>query len=268
MGEDALLVHDETRADPPLAFALVAPVVARRPCPPRWACSGRSPRPTYEAEVQRQLVAAVGASGSRRPRRSSATGASPGKSPDRRRATASPSLRSRLRNTMPVRGLGAKNVVFSGMRRSARGRGADRLDRDRAQEHRGVGVALRRPARRRSARRCGTRGSRRAPRGARRRRSAPSRRRAARAGSRPCGASSSAVGTSSARPSRSTRPRLPPSRIATSSAATPSGVLGPAACTKNGPPSASRSSRRRRREQPVDGAHAELVGRRAPRPAS
>ena len=47
---------------------------------------------------------------------------------------------------------------------------------------------------------------------------------------------------SSARPSRSTRPRPPPSRMATSSAATPSGTLGPARCTKNGPPSASRRS--------------------------
>ena len=69
------------------------------------------------------------------------------------------------------------------------------------------------------------------------------------------------MGISSASPSRSTRPRPPTSRMATSSAATPSGTLGPAACTKNGRPSASTQvDAGDVREQAVDGAHAELVG--------
>ena len=54
-----LLVHDEHRDDPTLAFALVAP---RRPpddADARSACSATSSGPTYEAEVQRQLVTAA-----------------------------------------------------------------------------------------------------------------------------------------------------------------------------------------------------------------
>ena len=43
---------------------------------------------------------------------------------------------------MPVRGLGAKNVVFCGMRRSAAAAARICSTRDRAQQDRGVGVAL------------------------------------------------------------------------------------------------------------------------------
>ena len=52
---------------------------------------------------------------------------------------------------MPVRGLGAKNVVFSGMRTPAAAAARIWSTVDRPQQHRGVGGALRRPARRRCA---------------------------------------------------------------------------------------------------------------------
>ena len=45
VGEDKLLVHDETRADPALAFALSRLAVRRRPCPRRSACSATSRGP-------------------------------------------------------------------------------------------------------------------------------------------------------------------------------------------------------------------------------
>ena len=96
---------------------------------------------------------------------------------------------------MPVRGLGAKNVVFSGMRTPATAAArmvATLTGRSRTAASAVPFVDL---ARRRSRRRCGRRGSRRrARRGARRRRSGPSRRRGAAPGARPCAASSSARG--------------------------------------------------------------------------
>ena len=58
VGEDALLVHDETRDDPALAFALSR--LSSSPTTPTPMGVFRSiRRPTYEAEVQRQLVNAV-----------------------------------------------------------------------------------------------------------------------------------------------------------------------------------------------------------------
>ena len=58
VGEDALLVHDETRADPALAFALSR--LSSAPTMPTPVGVFRSvARPTYETEVQRQLVNAV-----------------------------------------------------------------------------------------------------------------------------------------------------------------------------------------------------------------
>jgi 2-oxoglutarate ferredoxin oxidoreductase subunit beta len=57
VGEDALLVHDEHRPDPSLAFALAR--LADRPTMPTPMGVFRDvERPAYEAEVQRQLVAA------------------------------------------------------------------------------------------------------------------------------------------------------------------------------------------------------------------
>jgi 2-oxoglutarate/2-oxoacid ferredoxin oxidoreductase subunit beta len=57
VGEDRLLVHDEHRADPSLAFALSR--LATRPTTPTPMGVFRDvARPTYEGEVQRQLVAA------------------------------------------------------------------------------------------------------------------------------------------------------------------------------------------------------------------
>src|SRR3954449_12927507 len=58
VGEDALLVHDETREDPALAFALSR--LSAAPTMPTPVGVFRSiTRPTYEGEVQRQVVNAV-----------------------------------------------------------------------------------------------------------------------------------------------------------------------------------------------------------------
>src|SRR3954449_3647668 len=58
VGEDALLVHDETREDPALAFALSR--LSSAPTMPTPVGVFRSiTRPTYEGEVQRQVVNAV-----------------------------------------------------------------------------------------------------------------------------------------------------------------------------------------------------------------
>jgi 2-oxoglutarate ferredoxin oxidoreductase subunit beta len=58
VGEDQLLVHDEHRADPTLAFALSR--LADRPTVPTPIGVFRDvSRPTYEGEVQRQVVAAA-----------------------------------------------------------------------------------------------------------------------------------------------------------------------------------------------------------------
>jgi 2-oxoglutarate ferredoxin oxidoreductase subunit beta len=58
VGEDRLLVHDETRADPSLAFALSR--LSSTPTTPTPVGVFRDVvRPTYEDEVQRQLVNAV-----------------------------------------------------------------------------------------------------------------------------------------------------------------------------------------------------------------
>jgi len=57
VGEDKLLVHDEHRPDPTLAFALSR--VADRPTvPTRSACFRDVDRPSYEDAVQSQLVTA------------------------------------------------------------------------------------------------------------------------------------------------------------------------------------------------------------------
>jgi 2-oxoglutarate ferredoxin oxidoreductase subunit beta len=57
VGEDRLLVHDEHRDDPTLAFALSR--LAERPTVPTPMGVFRDVvRPTYEGEVQRQLVGA------------------------------------------------------------------------------------------------------------------------------------------------------------------------------------------------------------------
>ena len=93
----------------------VAPGRPRRRCRRRSACSATIDRPTYEAEVQRQLVDASERSGPRRPRGAASAPAPPGTV---ELARARPA-QSKLRNTIPVRGFGAKNVVFCGMRTPA-----------------------------------------------------------------------------------------------------------------------------------------------------
>jgi 2-oxoglutarate ferredoxin oxidoreductase subunit beta len=58
VGEERLLVHDEHRPDPTLAFALAR--LADRPTTPTPIGVFRDvDRPTYEGEAQRQLVSAV-----------------------------------------------------------------------------------------------------------------------------------------------------------------------------------------------------------------
>ena len=111
VGEDTLLVHDETRAEPVAGVRAVAPVVVADDAHPggcvpvdhaadvreRGAAAARRRRPSVRAPATSP---------------SSSAPAPPGKS-------TSQTGSSRLRNTIPVRGFGAKNVVFSGMRRSA-----------------------------------------------------------------------------------------------------------------------------------------------------
>jgi 2-oxoglutarate ferredoxin oxidoreductase subunit beta len=62
VGEAALLVHDERRADPALAFALSR--LASQPVSPTPVGVFRAiERPTYEGEIQRQLAEASAKSG-------------------------------------------------------------------------------------------------------------------------------------------------------------------------------------------------------------
>ena len=62
VGEDRILVHDETRRDPSLAFALSR--LAEHPETPTPVGVFRAvDRPSYEVEMQRQLVAAAERSG-------------------------------------------------------------------------------------------------------------------------------------------------------------------------------------------------------------
>ncbi len=58
VGEDRLLVHDETRPDPALAFAL-SRLSSSPTMPTPMGVFRAVSRPTYEAEVQRQVVNAV-----------------------------------------------------------------------------------------------------------------------------------------------------------------------------------------------------------------
>ena len=109
VGEDALLVHDETRDDPALAFALSR--LSSSPTMPTPVGVFRSiQRPTYEAEVQRQLV---GAAERRVPATSPScigTGATWDTSTSREPV---PAQSSRLRNTMPGARLRARRTSSS-----------------------------------------------------------------------------------------------------------------------------------------------------------
>ena len=149
---------------------------------------------------------------------------------------------SRLRNTMPVRGFGAKNVVFSGMRSAGDARrpgSASTVDRRAAAPRRRA-----RPSRpsaatvaaswRYAERRARERGATPAlePRRRRRRASAPGARASA-ASRAPGRATSEREAVRVDQPER--RPRRASRR---SSAATPSGVSGPASTTSNAPASA------------------------------
>ena len=73
VGDDRLVVHDEHRADPSLAFALSR--LAEHPETPTPVGVFRAiERPSYEVEMQRQLVDASAAVRPRRPRRAAALG--------------------------------------------------------------------------------------------------------------------------------------------------------------------------------------------------
>ena len=115
VGEDRLLVHDEHREHPSLAFAplaarrLAADADADRRVPRRRPAGVRAGRAAPAGRRRRNArVPATSA-------RSSSAPARPGPS-----SNDEPSAQSSSeRNTRPVRGLGAKNVVFCGMRTPA-----------------------------------------------------------------------------------------------------------------------------------------------------
>ena len=128
VGVERLVVHDEHRHDPSLAFALSR--LAEHPETPTPVGVFRDvERPVYEVEVQRQLAAAVERVGPGRPRRA-ARGSAPTWTVGVARPRGQP-FSPELRNTMPVRGLGEKNVVFCGMRTPVDGGGPGPRHRDR-----------------------------------------------------------------------------------------------------------------------------------------
>ena len=59
VGEDRLVVHDEHREDPSLAFALSRLATGPDLADARSACSATCERPDYGALVNQQLVAAA-----------------------------------------------------------------------------------------------------------------------------------------------------------------------------------------------------------------
>ena len=102
VGEDALLVHDEHHADPGLAFALSR--LSHSPTTPTPIGVFRDvDRAEFASETSRQLMLAE-REGPRRPGRPARLGRHLGRQ-----------LASSMRKTVPVFGLGAKNVVFGGM---------------------------------------------------------------------------------------------------------------------------------------------------------
>ena len=230
VGVDKLVVHDETRPDPSLAFAL-----SRLAEHPETPDAGRRVPRGRAAGVRRVDAAAARrrgrALGPGRPGGAVALGAdldgrvaaSATAGERRRRGT-----QSSVRNTMPVRGLGQKNVVFCGMRTRSIGRGAGVGHRDgRAQDRRGR-RALVDERRRRRARRGGTARSRPARRGTTSA-SMTAASVAATAGCSPASAAArtSAPGTASARPRAvdEPEPALGAHRRVVQ-ASTPSGVFG------------------------------------------
>ena len=266
VGVDRLLVHDEHRADPSLAFAL-----SRLADHPDDADAGRRvPRrraSDVRGEMQRQLV---GGGRAQRPRR-----------PRRRCSAPAPTWTVELsrRGRRSVEGAehharcaasGAKNVVFCGMRTPATRRGAGLRDRHRAHRiaaRRGALVDERRDALRVVAVRhvaSGRRGTTSA--------STTAASVAATAGcsSASAAARTSARGTASARPSRVDEAEpAARSRIARSSASTPSGVFGAGVDDRRTRRRGGRAGRRRRAGRAAGGSARCRAGRRrAPRPAS
>ena len=151
VGEDRILVHDETRRDPSLAFALSR--LAEHPETPTPVGVFRAvDRPSYEVEMQRQLVAAAERSGpgelSKLLRsapdldRQLEPGADPPGQCDSSQRDEGRSDRQNFRNTIPERGLGVKNVVFCGMRTRFVAAARVLADRDRAAEDRRARGAL------------------------------------------------------------------------------------------------------------------------------
>ena len=208
VGEDHLVVHDERRPDPSLAFALSR--LADHPTTPTPVGVFRAvDRPTYEGEMQRQLVDASAKQRPGRPRRPAALRAhlvrrlEPAFSP----ASGRPSR---------CAALGLKNVVFCGMR--ARSVAAARVSATVTGEaqDRGARVALvdRRPRPR--PRRGGTARRRRAGAGT----TSASTSAASVAATAGCSSmrapspARSGCGTARARPCRSTRPSPPVVAIA------------------------------------------------------
>ena len=104
VGEDALLVHDEAREDPGLAFAL-SRLAAGPTSPRRSASSGPSSGPSTATEMSRQIVRAQ--EQRRALRRPRGAAARPGSDLDGRLSRSEPQSSSD-RKTMPVRGFGLK----------------------------------------------------------------------------------------------------------------------------------------------------------------
>ena len=189
----------------------------------RSACSARSSggRTKCDAAPTRRRVRA---SGPRRLARAAPVGSHlvGGLGPVRR-------CQSSVRNTMPVRGLGQKNVVFCGMRTRSIAAARVTRDRHRRAQERGRVRALLDQRGARLACRGGSATSRRGSGGT----TSASTTAASVAATAGCSSASapartSGAGTASASPLRSTRPSPPAARIARSSASTPSGVFGPA----------------------------------------
>ena len=255
-------MHDEHRDDPALAFALSRLVVVADDAHADRRVPRRSRGPTYEAEVQRQLVGAVGAPGPRRPRQAASAPAPPGKSTSRR----SP-VRSVVEAAEHHAGARLGREERRLLRHAQVGgrRGADRVD------GRPAAAAPRRRRRPSStcggdgrARRCGRRAATPGTAG-----STPASKRAESTSRSAAGSSADArverrrSGASSARPSRvdeaerrrsrASRPRARRRRRASFGAGgAHRRTAGASACAQVDAADAV--------QQPVDGAHAELLG--------
>ena len=252
-------MHDEHRDDPALAFSLSR--LASQPTMPTPCGVFRDvTRPTYELEVQQQLVRGFGATGPRRPRRRSSAPAPPGTSTEPPVAEghaasvvegaehhAAARLRreeGRLLRHAHARAAAAARIVSTATGRSSTAASAAPVSHLRGHDVRVVAVREGRARDRGEDTRV-----------------EPRRVDLARVG-RELGDRrvEAGWGTSSARPLRSTRPSAPSACIADSSAATPFGCVGAQVVHARTCRRARRGGRGRvDRRSAVDRANAQLV---------